>query len=256
MKKRILFFLSLSLVASLGIGWLWLAEKDSVEAQSNPPAAHPLEAINQKAKLARNGNVPDAEEYVREIISVAGFEGELGGFTSTAIKDRVGRAESRYRQGQATGIPEAKIVRTVNGLVRKFNLPDYTKTSNYEVRRLRLGLLPNFPQLINQRNQGAQPVSNGSQIDSQMSPAEAVFVLAMMLQQKLANPEYQVTHAERMNRWAATHNHRAGQSNPPNTAQNRSRQIKEALNRAAASASMSDALQLSNLTLNTLGIEQ
>ena len=255
MKKRILFFMSLSLAASLGIGWLWHTEHGSVEAQSNT-SQHPLQAINQLSKLARNGNTPDAEEYVSEIISVAGFESELRGFTSTVIKDRVGRAESRYRQGQAAGIPEAKIVRTVNGLVKQFSLPSYVKTSNYEVRRLRLGLLPSFPQVITQTNPAGLSVSIGSQIDSQMSPAEAVFVLAMMLQQKLANPEYQVTHAERVNRWADTHSHGAGQSNSPNTDQNRSREIREALNRAAASTSMSDALQLSNLTLNTLGIGQ
>jgi hypothetical protein len=256
MKKRILFFLSLSLVVGSGAGWFWLSEKDSVEAQSSPQAAHPLQAINDKARVARAGGISDAEEYIGEIIRVAGLEGELAGFTASAIKNRVGRAESSYRQGQAAGIPEAKIVRTVNGLARKFDLPDYVRTSNYEVRRLRLGLLPNFPQIITQKTQGMQPVSAGAQIDSQMSPAEAVFVLAMMLQQKLANPEYQLRHSERLNRWAETHNHGAPPSSSPHPAQNRSREIREALRTAAGSASMSDALNLSRLTLNTLGVEQ
>lgn len=256
MKKRTLFFLSLSLVASLGIGWLWLTENDSVEAQSNPPTVHPLEEINRKAKLARNGSQSDAEEYVRDIISISGFAGELSGFTSTAVKVRVGRSESRYRQGLAAGIPEGKIVRTVNGLVRKFNLPDFTKTSAYEVRRLRLGLILGFPQIITQKSQGSSPVSVGSQIDAQMSPAEAVFVLAMMLQQKLANPEFQMTRTERVSRWSAAHSHSAGPNNSVNLSQTRSREIEIALQQAAASTSMSDALHLSGVTLNTLGIEQ
>lgn len=254
MKRRILVFLSLVVV--IGIGGFWLTGKGPVEAQSSPQGAHPLKAINDKARAARAGSISDAEDYVAEIIRVAGFEGELNGFTATAIKDRVGRAESRYRQGQAAGIPEAKIVRTVNGLARKFDLPDYVRTSNYEVRRLRLGLLPNFPQIITQETQGVLPVSVGAQIDSQMSPAEAVFVLAMMLQQKMVNTEYQLRHSERLDRWAETHNHSAPQSNSPHPAQNRSREIREALTRAASSASMSDSLSLSNLTLNTLGIEQ
>lgn len=254
MKRRILVFLSLVVV--LGIGGFWLTGKGPVEAQSTPQASHSLQAINDRARAARTGSLSDAEDYVAEIIRVAGFEGELNGFTATAIKDGVGRAESRYRQGQAAGIPEAKIVRTVNGLARKFNLPDYVRTSNYEVRGLRLGLLPNFPQIITQKNQGMQPVSTGAQIDSQMSPAEAVFVLAMMLQQKLANPEYQLRHSERLNRWAETHNHGAPPSTSPHPAQNRSREIRDALRAAAARASMSDALSLTNLTLNTLGIEQ
>jgi hypothetical protein len=253
--KKILFLFSLGLVASLGLGWLCLSDSALVGAQSNPQPPHPLEAINQKAKIARTGNVADAEDYVREVIKVAGFENELQGFTLTAIKDRVGRAESRYRQGHAPGVPEAKIVRTVNGLVRKFSLPAYAKTYNHEVRRLRLGLLQNFPQVIAQKSQSTQPPSAGAAIDSQMSPAEAVFVLAMMLQQKLANPEFQLTYTEQVDRWAQAHNH-SPQNNPHATDQDRGREIREALNRAAASASMSDALQLSNLTLNTLGIEQ
>jgi hypothetical protein len=256
MKKRILFFLSLSMIAGIGIGWIWLTEKRSVEAQTNPETPHPFHAINLKARNARTGSLQETEEYVGEIITVAGLEHELQGFTSTAVAERVARAEVRFRQGQSSGIHEAKIVRTVNGLARRFSLPAYVKTSPYEVKRLRLGLLPNFPQIITQKNQGMQPVFAGGQIDSQMSPAEAIFVLAMMLQQKLANPEYQLTHAELVNRWAETHSHGSPQNITPHPAQNRSREVREALRAAASSTSLSDALQLSNLTLNTLGIEQ
>lgn len=256
MKKRTLFFLSLSVVLSLGIAWLLLTDKGSVKAQDNPPPANPLDAINQKAKVARNGSRQDAEEYVNEIIRIAGFAGELNGFTSSTIKDRVGRSELRYRQGLVAGIPETRIVRTVNGLVNQFNLPNYAQTSDYEVRKLRLGLLPSFPQVISQKSQGTQPLSNGSNLDSQMSPAEAVFVLAMMLQQKLANPEFQVTHAERRIRWASEHSHGGEPDNSIHTSQGRTVEIKDSLRRAASSTSMSDALHLSGMTLNTLGIEK
>lgn len=255
MKKKLLVLLSLSLLAWLGLGWP-LAENDSAEAHDNSQATHPLEAINQMAKNARSGNLSDAEEFVGEIIKVTGFENELRGFTSTAIKDRVGRAESRYRQGQSLGIPESKIVRTVNGLVRKFELPPYTKTNNYEVRMLRLGLLPSFPQIISQPNQGIRPVSVGGEMDSQMSPAEAFFMLAMMLRQKLVNPDYQLTYQERVASWAETHKHVAEQDIASDPSQVRSDQIRDSLKRAVSSASVTDALQLSEITLNTLGIEQ
>lgn len=150
-------FLSLCIFAALGLGLLWLAKKDSVEAQSNTPPGNPLETINQKAKEVRNGDLSVAEEYVGEIIKVTGFQKELNGFTSIAIKDRVGRAESRYQQGQISGISETKIVRTVNGLVRKFEIPAFAKTNIYEVRMLRLSLIPNFPQVINQKSKAFIP---------------------------------------------------------------------------------------------------
>lgn len=255
MKRKMLFILSLSLIAISGIGLFWLAQKDAAKAESNTNAPHPLAAINEKAKAARTGNQTDAEDLVGEIIRVASFENELRGFTADSIKERVGRAESRYRLGQLAGIPESKIVRTINGLAKKFDLPAYARTNSYEVRKLRLELLPNFPQLINQKSQGSQPVAVGSGLDPQMSPAEAFLVLSLMAQQKLFNPEYQLTDAERRSRWKEMHNHRSSQSNS-NLPRNRSSEMRDALQRAVNSASASDAWKLSDITLNTLGIEQ
>jgi len=97
MKKRFLFFLSLSLVASFAIGLFWLTKEDSVKAQDNQQQPHPLAEINQKAKDARTGNQTASVNLVGEMIRVAAFENELPGFTETSIKERVGRAESRYR---------------------------------------------------------------------------------------------------------------------------------------------------------------
>lgn len=192
-----LFILSLSLFMILGIGLFWLSQNKVAEAQSNAETPHPLAAINQKAKAARSGNLTDAEDLVGEIIHVAAIENELRGFTASSIKERVGRAESRYRLGQSAGIPESKVVRTINGLAKKFDLPQYARTNSYEVRKLRLELLPNLPQLTNQTSQGIQPLTVGSKFDSEMSPAEAFMILSMMAQQKLLNPEYQLTNGER-----------------------------------------------------------
>jgi len=144
-------------------------------------------------------------------------------------------------------------VRTVNGLARKFKMPDYVKTCSYEVRKLRIALLQNFPQVISQTG---GDVSVGSKLDPQMSPAEALFVLGMMLHQKVANPEFQMTPTERANHWANAHNHGSDSGNMVDPAQDRSREVRDALDRAAADASMSDALHLSDVILNTMGIER
>jgi len=258
MKKSILF-LSLGLMIVLGVGLLWLSKGNTTQAESASNSLHPFDAINQKAKNARAGNRADAEELVGEVIHISDTENVLGGFTASSIKERVGRNESRYRLGQAQGIPEGKIVRTINGLAKKLNLPDYARTNSYEVRKLRLSLLPNFPQLINQKTQGSQPSTVGTKLDPQMSPAEAVFVLAMMIQQKMVNDEYQLTNSERLSKWKEAHNHhpkKPKKDDSQNPASNRNSEMRRALEIGANSTSISDALQLSNITLNTLGIEQ
>ncbi len=253
MKRLVLFLLGLSLIVGLGIGVFWSTNENVAKAEGVP---HPLDGINQKARDARNGNQANAEALVGEVIRVAGFENELIGFTSSSIKQRVGRAESRFRLGQSAGIPERKIVRTINGLARQFNLPAYAKTDLYEVRKLRLELLPNFPDLIGQKTQNVQPMAVGAGLEAEMSPAESVLILSLMIQQKLLNQDYQLTTAERRTRWNEMHNHRPGRISSPHPARNRASEMRERLRVAASSASMSDAFQLSTITLNTLGIEQ
>lgn len=256
MKRRIIFFLSLSLLLGLSGGIFWLTNQDGVSAKSSEPRVNPLEVFNQKAKKAKDGDLSSAEDLVDNVISITGFENELHGFTEDRIKDRVGRAESRYRQGQTEGIPEAKVARTVNGLVKQFNLPKYAKTNLYEVRKLRVGLFPNFPQIITLRSKNVRSASAPTEVESKMSPAEAVFVLSMMIQQKLGNEDYQLTHEERVKNWKESQSRHSDKNNQSKVTQGRSRELREAIRRGVSDSSLSDAWHLSDITLNTLGIEQ
>lgn len=250
-----LYVVCLSLIAILGIGLFWLSQNEVAEAQNNAETPHPLAAINQKAKDARKGDETAAADLVDEMIRVAAFETEFDGFTTDTVKERVAKAESRYRQGLTEGIPTVNIAQTVNGLAYKFDLPKYAKTNVNEVNRLRMMLLPNFPQIITRNTEIKQALAVGTKFDSNMSPAEAFFVLMMMFQQKRFNPEYQLTSSERLSLWKEIHNHRPG-ANAPKLPENRNEEIRAALESAGNSMSISEASNLSDITLNTLGIEQ
>ncbi len=259
MKRTILFLLSLSLLVGVGFGLFEWNKENIVNAAGNANENHPLALINQKAKKARTGNQEDAKELVGEIIHVSGITNEFDGFSSDSITDRVGRNESRYQLGQADSIPEGKIVRTINGLAKQLNLPNYARTNSYEVRKLRLSLLPNFPQLINQKTQSSQSLTKGMKFDSQMSPAESILVLTMMIQQKMNNQEYQLTNSERLSSWNDAHSHnpkKPKKDKAQNSSSSRSMEMRRTLENGADSMSISDALRLSDITLNTLGIEQ
>lgn len=253
MKRKI--FIVLSLVVLSGLAITWTRIQPSVSAVDDSQSEEPFARLNHLAREARTGDQTLASELVGEMIKTAGLDSKLRGFTATAIQSRVGRAESRYRRGQSPGVRESKVVRTVNGLVAQFQLPGFVTTNNYEVRKLRLELMHIFPDIISRSAHGIEPLAQGASLDDAMSPAESLFVLAMMLQQKLANPEYQVSFSERLDQWLQTHNHRAGRYNSP-VAQNRTAEFTAAIRRAVGATSYTDALQLSNVTLNTLGIEQ
>lgn len=194
-KKGFLILMLLGLSTTLG--WIWFTRSVVVDAHEAPELLHPHQRVNDLAKDVRNGNMDSAGEYVAELIKAAGFESELRGYPLTVIKDRVSRAEIDYRNGLSEGVDESKIVRTVNGLVTVFDLPVYTKTTPHEVTKLRLGLRAHFPEVISRPDgeAGRPQVLVGERTSTEMSPAEAVLVLSLMLQQKLANPEYQLTYA-------------------------------------------------------------
>ena len=259
MQKKHLFSLSLISFLGLVIGAFWWFNDTAAQAEKKPAEKHPFEAINNKAKDARRGDVETAKELVSEVIAVSGFENELRGFTSNSIKERVGNAESLYQQGQGEGISEGNVARTINGLAIKFNLPAFAKTDTYEVRKLRLSLLPSFPEIIGKKLNGTQPLFAGSSFDSKMSPAEAILILSMMMNQKLSNKNYQLTHAEQLIQWEEKYGKQRGRSKVASLEEitkNRSAEINLALQRSAEALSIPNALQLSTLILNTLGIEQ
>ena len=75
----------------------------------------------------------------------------------------------------------------------------YAKTSALQVRYLRATLVRGYPNFIAQPRLGEKEGLEqevGSSINSMMSPLEAAFVTAVLLQQKMLNEEYQKTPQE------------------------------------------------------------
>lgn len=258
MQRKYLFSLSLTIILGLVVGIFWWSNNNAAQAEKKPDNVNPLEIVNNKAKNAQRGDLTAAKELVSEIITVAGFENELRGFTAESIKERVGIAENQYQLGQSEGIPEANVARTINGLAIKFNLPEFAKTDIYEVRKLRLSLLPNFPQLVGKKPQGNQPLFVGSTFDSKMSPAESILVLTMMMHQKLANKDYQLTKQEQLAQWEDKYGNQRNNNKRQSLdelTKDRNKEINNAFQQSAKRMSFPDALQLSTLILNTLGVK-
>ena len=95
---------------AVSITILWLNKDVLVKAEEPADMPESIARINQLAKEARTGSsIGVTEELVTAAIEVAGFENELRGFTLSAIKDRVARADIRYRQEGTSGISEDRV---------------------------------------------------------------------------------------------------------------------------------------------------
>jgi hypothetical protein len=185
MKKKIFSFSVI--VSFLCVGaFVFFKYQQNVIAQS--ASENFFITVNDKARTARTGDAVATDELIVEIFRATGVSPYLTGLTGSTIKDRIKRAEIRYRQGQHAGIPEVNVVLAINGLATKLGTPEYSKTVGSEVRKLRVKTLPIFPELIGKtRTANPNPIT-GDALSTEMSPSEAVFIFSSMLYQKMENP--------------------------------------------------------------------
>lgn len=257
MRKLTLLFSVISLLALFSFGFFLIKKEDSVQAQATG-SQNAFEMLNQKARIARTGEANAVQEYVESIVQVTGFQEYLTGQMGSQLKDRVKRAEISYRQGQHPGINEEKVVLAVNGLVEKLQTPAYSLTSLYEVRRLRVSVLPIFPEVIGKNRNSNNVQNTGDNLPSEMSPAEAVFVFASLLYQKMYNPDYQLTPAERANLWATEHDYKQNyEASLPERAVNNNRddEMEEAVTSGFLRLSANEAQNLPFRALTILGLQ-
>ncbi len=242
----------------IGVAWLMIRNQQNVVAQSTgTTATNFFVTVNEKARLARSGDVVATDELITEIYQATGIATYLTGMTGTSIKDRIKRAEIRYRQGQHAGIPEANVVFAINALTVKLGTPEYSKTVESEVRRLRVKTLPIFPELIGKtRTSNPNPIT-GDTLSTEMSPSEAVFIFSCMLYQKMENPDFQLTASERTARWNFEHDEKSMEASlsERSVSNPRREEMAVAIDAGIRALSSSDLVNLPKKSLDILGLE-
>lgn len=199
MSKRIVFF-SIILASILGLGAVLLDSSPPAQghAQSKQEGNNGLESLsrlNEEARVAKGGQEDAVRALANDIFETFGMRTGSKAVMNP-FQERIIQAELSYRNGTGQKIPEIKVVRMINGLVRKFGAPDYARTDLGEVRRLRMGLLTYLPGLVHSEDKISKR-EIGSSIHRLMSPLEAIYVTLLMLQQKQHNEEYQLLPSER-----------------------------------------------------------
>jgi hypothetical protein len=284
MRKQLIFTLAVCLALAIGIGVMWRSVRTHAQAQAPARATigdqdrlsdsaakrDPVtdDSINVKAKMARGGNEEAVRELANEIFNTTYFA-EMPEELRLAVKERVVRHELAYRQG-AEGTREGDVVTAVNGLASKLELPDYTKTSELQVRMLRASLRTGYPDFISQgKNSGSSSLKKvGTRLNPEMSPLEAVFETAVLLQQKMRNKDYQLSpkdyakniHKKELDKWQAA---RRGQMTAKAPEQpygfsdaSMYRELRETIARKASTMKMADLITLPDEMLDNLGIER
>lgn len=173
---------------------------------------------------------------------------------SSFVREKFAAYEEAYWKGQHTGIREQDIVTALNGVVAQLNLPEYAKTSQSQIRYLRMWTLQENPRFMGLKMAKGSPTGEPTAISDTMSPLQAYHLTLTLVDQKFVEPFYQVTPAEWENRSppepaARSRPHIGTSWDNPRDFEMQSR-VREAL------SSLSDAQGLAMLlkTLNAVGI--
>jgi hypothetical protein len=198
--KMVVFSLGLCV---LGGGLIWLGLR--LQAEGKSQASQSDERIFPHARInriAREMTGAD-ESAIRELIDAV-FRASRPYMVPERImrpfKERLIRSEISYRSGRSAGVSEESVVRVIDQLADKFEAPEYARTSQDEVRELRLGLSDLMPDFIVRRSlkEGATPDQEFRfTVNPVMSPVEAVYVVQDLIQQKEISEYFQLTPAER-----------------------------------------------------------
>lgn len=150
--------------------------------------------IDRQAAVAKHGSNADVRALTVSLVNQGGLPAEFA--NAYGFSERIVNAEMLYRSGGQAAIRESDIVTAVNNLFTALGAPLWAHTNQAEVKKLRVGLMAMYPHLMasevppNQRGRYAA-------VDETMSPVVGTFVALSMIQQKLINPEYKFTEAEK-----------------------------------------------------------
>lgn len=176
-----------------------------------------------------------------------------------SLRDRLFRAESKFRAGHHSTVSEDNAVTAFNEIVEALSGPEWAHTNKTQLHLFRLALKPNLPQLI-----GRQHALRPRDISDQMSPSEAVLVALYLGQGKLTTPDYQVPPDEWVARIRAARrpNPNASRGNSPmigrlsfQTAGSQLGSFRRSLE-AGLRAEESDVSQQAHLFFDRLGISR
>lgn len=192
------WLLSATVLALLGItGTLsWRTAGAQQIATDQVRSFHsPWQVIDDAAKLENPADGDSVRALIEEILNFPHTFSLKLPVMHEIVEDRLVQAEINYRLGRNPGIQEKTVVEIANTLADRMKLPDYAYVTVHQVEVLRFGMemsMPSFMGEVSVQSDAAGAHANAAVL----SPAQATQILLVLIDQKLANPDYQLTPEE------------------------------------------------------------
>ena len=151
----------------------------------------PEKRIDEKARVLDPNEEPSVRALTDEIFNYPHVVPRMPSDLESDIKDRLVRAEVNFLSGRKSGVREEDIVLLVNTVSEKLKLPDFAKTSQKQIRALRMNMALASPIFMG-RGMANGNMRIGESINPELSPLEAVHIIGVMIDQKFLDPHFQV----------------------------------------------------------------
>ena len=156
---------------------------------------YPPNAAIEHAARSSSAGTYEAVQPLALAVMAAPHRFAVPAEAQTILLSRTTQAEISYWQGLHKGVDEKEIVGLINSLAERFGLPEYAKTTEKQVRVIRMEALLNNPVFLG-RGMAHDQMRVGDQISSTLSPLQALHIIQTLIDQKFYNPVYQVSPAE------------------------------------------------------------
>lgn len=155
-----------------------------------PKLFPPYKAIEDAASAMKRGDA-DSVRAVVEVLFKVGQRYPMPDVMAAVVKQRLIDAQMSYLDGKTAGIVDGAVVDAMNALATAFDLPDYGRVSLLQVKFLRGGITALMPVFMH-----SSPDTKLDEPDPPMSPLQAMWVMSLLIEQKLSNPDYHAVPAE------------------------------------------------------------
>jgi hypothetical protein len=168
------------------------------DQNSTPRTGQMARRYESLETAASKANPQDRNSVVAltdEVFKVPHYGNYMPAALQASVKNRLVDAEMSHRRGANPGISEEAVVQVINSTAERFGLPEYAKTNASQVRYLRMHMALTSPIFMGAGMTRPDAVI-GDQINSTMSPAQAIHLIQVLADQKYSNPTYQVSPAD------------------------------------------------------------
>jgi hypothetical protein len=145
----------------------------------------PYQQIEVAASAMRSGDVDSIRPVVEEIVNYTRYY-RMPDVMAAIVKQRLIDAQRDYFAGKNPGVVDGAIVDAINALATAFGTPGYARVSLLEVQFLRSRAVSAMPYLMR-----SAPDTKLGEADPPMSPLQAIWLMSLLIDQKLDNPDYQ-----------------------------------------------------------------